>query len=175
MCNQYCLRVFRENLCQIQISIWDFEQMFPIEYIQCIDRSILSVVFEWFFISKSRYSITLFAFVDEGRKSTVAPPSPVGRGWGGELVRGLDSNSENQSVCCFSILPNLTFNKWRYISFLWPDFTIAFGEINSYVFRSFSVAAPKLWDTRPASIRSSPSLTTFKSKLKTHLFKSVFN
>ena len=47
-------------------------------------------------------------------------------------------------------------------------------ELLSYGHRSFSVAAPELWNNLPASIRSSPSLSIFKSKLKTYLFKSVF-
>ena len=36
---------------------------------------------------------------------------------------------------------------------------------------SYSVAAPKLWNTLPANIRSSKSLDTFKKHLKTHFLK----
>ena len=39
---------------------------------------------------------------------------------------------------------------------------------------SYSVAAPKLWNSLPASIRSSRSLDTFKKHLKTHYFKEHF-
>ena len=40
---------------------------------------------------------------------------------------------------------------------------------------SFSICAPKLWNALPAEIRSSPSLTTFKRLLKTHLFNIAFS
>ena len=36
--------------------------------------------------------------------------------------------------------------------------------------RAFSVAAPKLWNELPISIRSALSIDNFKSLLKTHLF-----
>uniref|UniRef100_UPI0037E957FC uncharacterized protein n=1 Tax=Semicossyphus pulcher TaxID=241346 RepID=UPI0037E957FC len=37
--------------------------------------------------------------------------------------------------------------------------------------RAFSCSAPRLWNSLPPHIRQSDSITTFKSKLKTHLFK----
>ena len=40
--------------------------------------------------------------------------------------------------------------------------------------RAFSVAAPKLWNTIPIEIRNSLSLDTFKSKLKTFLFRRAY-
>ena len=40
--------------------------------------------------------------------------------------------------------------------------------------RSFSFAAPKLWNKLPNYIRSSASITTFKSQLKTYLFGVAF-
>ena len=40
--------------------------------------------------------------------------------------------------------------------------------------RAFSVAAPKLWNTIPIDIRNSLSLVTFKSKLKTFLFRRAY-
>ena len=43
---------------------------------------------------------------------------------------------------------------------------------NSYGQRAFSVAASKLWNDIPAHIRSSTSLATFKTKLKTHLYNT---
>ena len=39
---------------------------------------------------------------------------------------------------------------------------------------SYSVAAPKLWNSLPANIRDSRSLDTFKKHLKTHYFKEHF-
>ena len=41
--------------------------------------------------------------------------------------------------------------------------------------RSFSVAAPTLWNALPVSLRSIKCISTFKSKLKTYLFKLAFN
>ncbi len=40
--------------------------------------------------------------------------------------------------------------------------------------RSFSVAAPTLWNSVPQSIRSIMTIETFKSKLKTYLFEKDF-
>ena len=40
--------------------------------------------------------------------------------------------------------------------------------------RSFSFMAPSIWNDLPTSIRNTPTLTAFKSKLKTHLFKKAF-
>ena len=39
---------------------------------------------------------------------------------------------------------------------------------------SYSVAAPKLWNSLPANIKSSRSLDTFKKHLRTHYFKEHF-
>ena len=41
--------------------------------------------------------------------------------------------------------------------------------------RSFSVAAPTLWNVLPVSPRSSKCIATFKSNLKTYLLKLPFN
>ena len=41
--------------------------------------------------------------------------------------------------------------------------------------RAFSVYAPKLWKTLDPDIQNSPCITTFKNKLKTHLFNAYFN
>ena len=40
--------------------------------------------------------------------------------------------------------------------------------------RAFSVASPKLWNALPLDIRLSPSINSFKSKLKTYLFENSF-
>ena len=39
---------------------------------------------------------------------------------------------------------------------------------------AFQVAAPKLWNSMPSSIRLASSLTSFKSLVKTSLFKKCF-
>ena len=41
--------------------------------------------------------------------------------------------------------------------------------------RSFSVAAPTPWNALPASLRMIKCISTFKSNLKTYLFKLAFN
>ena len=40
--------------------------------------------------------------------------------------------------------------------------------------RSFSVAGPSLWNAPPSAIRNSISLSAFRSRLKTHLFREAF-
>ena len=40
--------------------------------------------------------------------------------------------------------------------------------------RSFTVAAPTIWNSLPLELRTCASLSTFKSKLKTWLFKEAF-
>jgi len=41
--------------------------------------------------------------------------------------------------------------------------------------RAFAVAAPKLWNSLPAPIRSASSLHEFKAKLKTYFFSLAYN
>jgi hypothetical protein len=41
--------------------------------------------------------------------------------------------------------------------------------------RSFSAAAPKLWNALPTTLRDISSTGTFKSKLKTYLLKLAFD
>lgn len=45
-----------------------------------------------------------------------------------------------------------------------PSRTVSYGD------RAFSIAAPQLWNVLPPEIRAAPTLTLFKTKLKTHLF-----
>lgn len=50
------------------------------------------------------------------------------------------------------------------------------GEMKkSFGDRSFSVAAPTLWNALPVSLRMITCISTFKSNLKTYLFKLAFN
>ena len=41
--------------------------------------------------------------------------------------------------------------------------------------RAFSIAAPRLWNSLDISVRSAPTLLTFKSRLKTCLFAAAYN
>ena len=40
--------------------------------------------------------------------------------------------------------------------------------------RAFSVAAPRIWNSLPADVRTTTSVYSFRSKLKTHFFKIAF-
>lgn len=40
--------------------------------------------------------------------------------------------------------------------------------------RSFAVRAPKLWNSLPLNIKSSPSVSSFKTNLKTYLYRKAF-
>ena len=44
-------------------------------------------------------------------------------------------------------------------------------KLSTFGSRSFSAYGPSLWNTLPLSIRQKPSLSSFKSALKTHLFQ----
>ncbi len=50
-----------------------------------------------------------------------------------------------------------------------PQTTTRLGD------RAFSVAAPKLWNSLPQSLKSSPSLSAFRSNLKSFLFRQAYS
>ena len=52
--------------------------------------------------------------------------------------------------------------------------TVPKSNQRTYGDRAFSVAAPKLWNSLPLDIRNSGSITLFKCKLKTFLFKKYY-
>ena len=54
-----------------------------------------------------------------------------------------------------------------------PLFTPS-AHLSTMGLRSFSCSAPWLWNTHPQDIRSLTTLSTFKSHLKTHLFRLAF-
>ena len=47
--------------------------------------------------------------------------------------------------------------------------------LKNYGYRAFAVHAPELWNKLPSYIRESESVSVFKSRLKTYLFKNYFN
>ena len=47
-------------------------------------------------------------------------------------------------------------------------------RLKSYGDRSFASAAPREWNSLPVDIRQSPSLQSFKTSLKTYLFRTCF-
>ena len=46
---------------------------------------------------------------------------------------------------------------------------------NSYGARAFGAAGPRLWNELPLELRNACSITAFKSRLKTHLFKEFYS
>ncbi|KAK6175986.1 hypothetical protein SNE40_014357 [Patella caerulea] len=48
-------------------------------------------------------------------------------------------------------------------------------KLKSFGYRSFSVNAPKLWNNLPEIIKSSPTVSCFKSRLKTYLFEKCYH
>jgi len=46
---------------------------------------------------------------------------------------------------------------------------------SSFASRGFCVSSPNTWNSLPAHIRSSDSLVTFQSCLKSHLFSSAYH
>ena len=48
-------------------------------------------------------------------------------------------------------------------------------NMKTYGQRAFSVAAPRLWNKLPFEIQACPDVDIFKSKLKTFLFKMVYD
>jgi len=46
---------------------------------------------------------------------------------------------------------------------------------SSFASRAFGVSSPNNWNSLPAHIRSSDSLVTFQSRLKSHLFSSAYH
>ncbi|KAL9957225.1 hypothetical protein ACROYT_G038836 [Oculina patagonica] len=48
-------------------------------------------------------------------------------------------------------------------------------HLKSYGSRAFSVSSPELWNSLPVFIRSCDNLSSFKSKLKTFLFKTYYS
>ena len=47
-------------------------------------------------------------------------------------------------------------------------------KCKTFATRSFSVAAPTLWNNLPKDLRESNTLLSFKRNLKTHLYKETF-
>ena len=48
-------------------------------------------------------------------------------------------------------------------------------NLRNYGFRSFSVAAPQLWNALPSDIRACDNISEFKRKLKAYLFRKAFS
>ena len=55
-----------------------------------------------------------------------------------------------------------------------PSFDSKIHKSHKYLTKSFSHHAPAFWNSLPVHVRTSPSVTSFRKHLKTHLFKSAF-
>ena len=53
--------------------------------------------------------------------------------------------------------------------------TVPRTKSKTYGVRAFSSAAPRLWNSLPAELRSCNAILDFKKKLKTYLFRSAYN
>ena len=53
--------------------------------------------------------------------------------------------------------------------------TIPPSRLKTFGDRAFFRTAPRLWNSLPQPVRYSPSLTTFKSRLKTYLFSQAYD
>ena len=90
------------------------------------------------------------------------------------------------NLICFKILNNLApdylvdlihvYEPARYLRSSSDKWRLVIKPYNlkTYGFRAFSVIAPILWNDLPVDIRSIDDVNKFKSKLKTFLFKRVY-
>ena len=90
------------------------------------------------------------------------------------------------NLICFKILNNLApdylvdlihvYEPARYLRSSSDKWRLVIKPYNlkTYGFRAFSVIAPILWNDLPIDIRSIDNVNKFKSKLKTFLFKRVY-
>ena len=51
---------------------------------------------------------------------------------------------------------------------------VPFVKNKTFAVRSFSVAAPSLWNNLPEEVQNCPSVVVFKKHLKTYLFTRTF-
>ena len=71
----------------------------------------------------------------------------------------------------------LSFKQSRYNLRSVGNNTLARPEIKSAKTtgdRAFAVAAPRLWNALPPSLRATDNITSFKKQFKTHLFTKVY-
>jgi hypothetical protein len=78
-----------------------------------------------------------------------------------------DQPSYLASLDKFNIAPRILRSSDLHLLYLPRTRTVTGG-------RAFNLAAPKIWNSLPFSIRSSPSITSFKQQLKTFYFFSAF-
>ena len=67
---------------------------------------------------------------------------------------------------------NANLKKWSKIKLTNKKLLLPFMKRKTFAQRSFSVAAPTLWNGLPLNVKQASTLNQFKSLLKTHLFNS---
>ena len=67
----------------------------------------------------------------------------------------------------------VTFGVWILLGTRYQDISAPFVR-TSFGSRSFSVAAPKIWNSLPLSLRTCTSPDTFRRHLKTHYCQRAF-
>ena len=101
---------------------------------------------------------------------------------------GFQSNNASITNCAFLHIKRFKFSNlatYLYNSLSFPSHSLSTRSSDSSVLsipyvrtslgkRAFSVIAPRLWNSLPPDTRNSLSVSTFRSKLKTHLFKLAF-
>ena len=99
---------------------------------------------------------------------------------------GFQSNNESNTSCVFlHITLQIQQPTYLYNSLSFPSHSLSTRSSDSSVLsipyvrtslgkRAFSVIAPRLWNSLPSDTRNSLSVSTFRSKLKTHLFLLAF-
>ena len=79
----------------------------------------------------------------------------------------LNQPSYLSSLVKFNIAPRSLRSSDQHLLYLPRTRTVTGG-------RAFSSAAPKVWNSLPISIRSSPSISSYKQQLKSFYFSSAF-
>ena len=101
---------------------------------------------------------------------------------------GFQSNNASITNCAFLHIKRFKFSNLPIFTIVlnsFPSHSLSTRSSDSSVLsipyvrtslgkRAFSVIAPRLWNSLPPDTRNSLSVSTFRSKLKTHLFKLAF-
>jgi len=81
-------------------------------------------------------------------------------------------NTENLS--CTSLIQSHVLDQWKGDERLRSNLLIVPRVRTGFGSRSFSVAAPIIWNSLPLDIRNSSTISCFRRHLKTLFYKSAF-
>ena len=88
-------------------------------------------------------------------------------------VQALHDLAHAPSYITVMLQPYRSSRSLRYASMRF--LTIPSAKLKKYDFRSFSFAAPTIWNSLPEPIRNHGDNSKFKTSIKTFLFKEHFN